>query len=117
MATVTLTTSVNNTTSGQLFSSSKTLGTTGADIDVRHTEIGTTEEEITISADVGDAAFVWIKNCDEDNYIQIGFATGVYNIRIPAGVSNLVSLDPATSSLFMKANTAACMVTMYFQEA
>jgi hypothetical protein len=54
--------------------------------------------------------FVWIQNLDLVNYVQLGFATGVYNIRLRAGGPPLLVELEASQTLYLKANTAACNV-------
>jgi hypothetical protein len=49
--------------------------------------------------------------------VQVGFATGAYNLRIKAGQSALLPIEPATASLFLLANTAACIVELAAYEA
>ena len=114
---LTLTTALANSTSGSKFSGATVLAATGSDVDHRFVSIGTSEVEITISTDIGDAGACWIKNCDSTNCVQVGFATTVYSLRIPPTVSVLLYLEPATASLFLKANSAACMVSLVVMEA
>ena len=75
------------------------------------------ETEWTIPTSVGNAGLLCIRNLDATNYVQVGFATGAYNLRIKAGQSALLPIEPATASLFLLANTAACIVELAAYEA
>jgi len=92
----------------------------GDAIDHRRLEIGTSEEEFTIAGDITGGAgpgWVWAKNHGPTNYVQIGFATAVYSIRLKAGQAMLLPLDPGVTSLFLKSNTAAVSVELLVYEA
>lgn len=54
---------------------------------------------------------------DATNFVEVGFATGVYPIKLLATQFALLPLAAATASLFLKADTAACNVLVYFHEA
>ena len=77
--------------------------------------IGTSEEEVALAA-LSTKGFVWMRNLDTTNYVEWGFATGVYGGRMRAGETagpfRLNSL-----SLFLRANTAACKVLIYALES
>ena len=94
-----------------------TVTTTGDNSWATKGSVATTEEEWTISAEVGNAGLCIIRNFDATNYVQVGFATTVYYLRIKAGQSAVIPLEPATASLFLKANTAACVVGVNVWEA
>jgi len=79
--------------------------------------IATIEAEWTIPTSIGNVGLVTIRNLDATNYVQVGFATGVYALRIKAGQTALLPLEPATASLFLLANTAACIVELAAYEA
>ena len=74
--------------------------------------IGTSEESIGTFGDVTTEGLCYIRNSDAANYVQIGFATGVYGIRLEAGEVAMFRMEPA-ASLFLKANTAACNVEVF----
>jgi hypothetical protein len=107
----------NSTTGGQAGSDSIAVTTTGNATWGQKGSVGTTEEEWTIGTEVGDAGYCVIRNYDATNYVQVGFATTVYNLRLKAGQSAVFPLEPATASLFLKANTAACVVQVEVVEA
>jgi len=94
-----------------------TVTTTGNSQWSQRGSVATTEEEWTISTEIVDAGQCVITNFDATNYVDVGFATGVYPLRIKAGGTDKLSLTPATASLFLKANTAACVVQVKVYEA
>lgn len=77
--------------------------------------IGTTEEEVAFS-ELGTKGYVMMQNLDTTNYVQWGFSTGVYGGRMKAGESAGPFRMDATS-IFLKANTAACKVLIKGYEA
>lgn len=109
---------ISNATRGT-FSGSRGFNVTtagdGADYEAK--SIGTGEVEWTLASGIGNAGVMVIKNTDATNYVQVGFATGVYALRIKAGQSALLPLEPATASIFLKADTAACVVEILVSEA
>ena len=71
-------------------------------------EVGTTEEALAQSADLGTPGYMLVKNLDSTNYVEIGSTTGVYDIKLKAGEVALYRHNSAT--VYAKANTAACKV-------
>lgn len=69
-------------------------------------KIGTSEETVS-TTDIGTLGYCWMKNLDDTNYIEVGFSTGVYGIRLEAGEVALFRLNPS-STIYAKANTAEC---------
>ena len=117
MSTLSVSASISDSTNGVSTSATKSVTTTGSALDVRILEIGTSEEEVTIATEIGDCGIAFIQNLDSTNYVEVGFLTTETQIKIPAGQFALIPLAPATASLFMKANTDACDVKVYFHEA
>ena len=68
-------------------------------------EIGTSEEEVAQGADLGTPGWVFAKNLDATNYVEIGSTTGVYDIKLKAGKWAWWFHNSAT--IYAKANTAA----------
>ena len=68
-------------------------------------EIGTTEESVSF----GDvtARWVYLRNLDTSNFIEVGFSAGVYGIKLLAGETALFPLK-TTATVYCKADTAAC---------
>lgn len=71
-------------------------------------DVGTTEETIGF----GDVTpgFVEFVNLDTTNYVEIGFSTGVYGIRLLAGGGPALIYVNTGATIYAKANTAACDV-------
>lgn len=100
-----------NSTAGTLTFDQATLGgpTPG------YLTIGTSEESQAFG-ELGTVGWVWMRNLDTTNYVQWGFATGVYGGRMEAGEpAGPFRLEPSTT-LYLKANTAACKVEIYCLE-
>ena len=77
--------------------------------------IGTTEESTTFT-DITTPGICYLKNLDTTNYVQWGRATGSYVGRLTANdIPACFRLDNGTTTLFLRANTAACkvLITVY----
>lgn len=68
--------------------------------------IGTSEETIP-TTEITTLGWAVFRNLDATNYIEIGFSTGVYGIRLEAGEVACFRLNPG-ATIYAKANTAAC---------
>ncbi len=77
--------------------------------------IATTEESIATFGDVTTEGWCYIRNLDATNYVQIGFSTAVYGIRLEAGEVAMFRCEPALT-LYLKSNTAACDVRVVVLE-
>ena len=77
--------------------------------------IGTTEEQLG-QGDVSTLGWLFLTNTDTTNYVQIGFSAGTYGIRIAAGQTMAIPLEPG-ATIYCKANTAACIVDYLITEA
>lgn len=71
-------------------------------------EVGTTEEELAQGADLGTPGYMFLKNLDSTNYVEVGSTTGVYDIKMKAKEIALYRHNSAT--VYAKANTSACKV-------
>jgi hypothetical protein len=69
--------------------------------------VGTSEEAV-VFGDVATPGYVYVRNLDATNYVQLGATTGVYTIKLMPGENALFRLSGTT--LFALANTAACNV-------
>ena len=117
MATIVQTLTISDSTTGLRDSVSKTVTTAGSGASLSAQSIGTSEVEYTVPAEIGNAGACKIVNMDATNYVEVGFATGSYPLKILPGTFCLMQIAPATASLFLKANTAACVVSIYIHEA
>lgn len=76
--------------------------------------IGTTEESEAFS-ELSTEGWCFMQNLDGTNYVEWGFSTGVYGGRLEAGEVALFRLNPSTT-LYLKADTAACKVAIFALE-
>lgn len=121
MASLKITTEINNTskklrTPGE--GKNYTVTTTGDNADFRSltvTESG--EVTLTFTTDIGNAGYVYLRNNDDTNFVQYGYATTVYNQRISAGSTAIFELNPTIASLYLRADTADCNVDCWILEA
>ena len=81
------------------------------------TSVGTAEETAGPSfGDIGTEGFCVIYNLDPTNYVQVGFATTVYGMRLRgASAPAMFFLEP-NATIYLKANTAACNVRVIVYE-
>jgi len=77
-------------------------------IDNRYHTIGTSEESITFT-DIGTVGWVHLYNADATNYVEVGFSTGVYGIKLKAADRAQFRLNTG-ATIYLKANTASCRV-------
>lgn len=70
--------------------------------------IGTSEETLSAGG-LSTEGWLFIRNLDTTNYVQLGFSTGVYGCRLEAGEFALFRTEPS-ADIYLKANTAACNV-------
>lgn len=71
--------------------------------------IGTSEEQFAM-VDVASARYIYVQNLDVTNFVQVGTAAGEYSIKLLPGDHAL--FPPNASALFLKADTAACKVSI-----
>ena len=68
--------------------------------------IATSEESLGQGADLGTPGYIFLKNLDSTNFVEIGSTTGVYDIKLLAGEVAIYRHNSAT--VFAKADTAIC---------
>lgn len=78
--------------------------------------IGTSEETLS-SGDLTNKGLLWIKNLDTTNYVELGFATGVYPILLEANGGWARFKTSTSATVYLKADTAACNVQYKWHEA
>ena len=74
--------------------------------------VATSEEAIPIGEVTAAGAFIWVKNLDDTNYIELRTATGASNdaVKVPAGKEVAFYWGSDVSAPYWIANTAACLV-------
>lgn len=99
---------INGELSFNLPATAKTFDQTTARAGTFTVDVGTSEETLS----TGDLAggFVSLVNLDATNYVEVGFATGVYPIKLRAESGPLLVELNGSPTIYLKANTAACKV-------
>ena len=93
------------------------LTQTGALVYDNTVSVGTSEETAGPSfGDIGTEGLCVIYNLDTTNYVQVGFATGVYGMRLHGASAPAIFFLEPNSTLYLKANTAACNVRIIVYE-
>ena len=77
--------------------------------------IGITEEGVSFN-DLTNEGWAIITNDDATNFVDIGFSTGVYGIRILAGEFAMMRMKPG-SVFYCLADTASCQLTFNVLDA
>ena len=86
----------------------------GTDMGSQTQVIGLTVEALDVPVDVTSPYKLLISNLDSTNYIELGFVSGTYTMRIPAGETLLLPYVSAT--LYLLANTAVVTIQATFCE-
>jgi len=86
----------------------------GVDMGSQTQLIGTTVEALSVPVDVASPYKLLISNLDNTNFVEMGFASGTYTMRIPAGETLLMPYVSAT--LYLKADTSAVTIQATFCE-
>ena len=86
----------------------------GTDMGSQTQVIGLTVEALDVPVDVTSPYKLLISNLDSTNYIELGFVSGTYTMRIPAGETLLMPYVSAT--LYLLANTSAVTIQATFCE-
>ena len=86
----------------------------GTDMESQTQIIGLTVEALDVPVDVTSPYKLLISNLDTTNYVEMGFVSGTYTMRIPAGETLLMPYVSAT--LYLLANTSSVTVQATFCE-
>lgn len=86
----------------------------GTDMGSQTQVVGLTVEALDVPVDVTSPYKLLISNLDSTNYIELGFVSGTYTMRIPAGETLLLPYVSAT--LYLLANTSAVTIQATFCE-
>jgi hypothetical protein len=84
--------------------------------------IDVTTSEVTVSFGSVTPGLIVLYNLDDTNFVEMGFATGVYPLQLPARLATNSKAAPAvftrqSGSLFLKADTATCKVLVLGYDA
>ena len=86
----------------------------GTDMGSQTQSIGTTVEALDVPVDVTAPYKLLIVNLDNTNFVEAGFVSGTYTMRIPAGETMLMPY--VTATLYLKADTSAVTIQATFCE-
>jgi len=92
----------------------KTATMVGTDLGSQTQVIGLTVESLDVPVDVSSPYKLLISNLDVTNYVELGFVSGTYTMRIPAGETLLLPYVSAT--LYLLANTSSVTIQATFCE-
>jgi hypothetical protein len=97
---------------------SDTIDMAGTDMGTVTQAIGTSNEALDTPDDVTGAGHVVIKNLDATNYVEIFSDNGNANLMSKLGPGEACSFrSVTTTSLYGRANTAACQIQLWMCEA
>jgi hypothetical protein len=71
-------------------------------------DVGTTEESIAFGDIV--PGFVRLTNLDPTNFVEVGFSTGVYGMRLSAVNGVCMFERKSGANVYVKSDTAACKI-------
>jgi hypothetical protein len=86
----------------------------GVDMGSQTQLIGLTVEALDVPVDVSSPYKLLISNLDSTNFVELGFVSGTYTMRIPAGETLLLPYVSAT--LYLKADTSSVTIQSTFCE-
>lgn len=93
---------------------------TGQIVFKRVASIATSETTITLTG-ITTPKVCYLYNLDGTNYVEAGTTSADYPIRLypyaNGGIPNLLTLNTSKTTLYLKANTAACKVLIAVYEA
>ena len=107
-ASLSLTGPVNASLSG-----SKSITQTGADYTVQSQSIGTSAEQLDFAGEIGTLGYLMVKNEDSTNFVELALDSGVSTqkfAKLRAG--EFIVFPPSTATLYAKADTSACVVSI-----
>jgi hypothetical protein len=84
--------------------------------------IDVTTSEVTVSFGSVTPGLVLVYNLDDTNFVEMGFATGVYPLQLPPRLATNSKAAPAvftrqSGTLYLKADTATCKVLVLGYDA
>ena len=94
----------------------KTSTMSGTDMGSQTQVIGTTVEALSVPVDVNAPYKLLVSNLDSTNFVDLGFVSGTYTMRIPAGETMLIPYVASGQTLYFRADTAAVTVQATFCE-
>lgn len=92
----------------------KAITCTGGDVTHGTQSIGTSEEAVTVCADVGTYGYVLVRNLDSTNYVELTTIASQLTMKLKAGEFAL--FRAAADAFRAKANTAAVTIEYWVFE-
>ena len=72
--------------------------------------IGTVEETIVLDTDFVDPGLLYLRNDDADNYVDIGYSTGVYPNRLYPYEQAVLPLTLTQDTVYLRADTGSVLM-------
>lgn len=98
-------TNATNRTASRTYSGSIT--TSGAIYDQGIQAIGTSDESVSIRSDIATLGYIYARNLDSTNYVELGYTSGTYFAKLKAGQACIFPAGSGLTTLHAKANTAS----------
>lgn len=117
MSSMIIAATLNDTTNSINKSKQVSVTTTGENVDHRIVPVTTSEYEFTIDAGIGSPGYCFVRNCDSTNFVNLGFATETYSMKLLAGDVAVFPLVATQDVLYLIADTATCNVEIFVHEA
>lgn len=97
---------------------SKLFDMSGDDMGSGTQDIGTSDEQLVIPADITTARKLLIENLNATNYVELSYTTGGgFSAAIRIDANDFAFFRPTSLTIYLKANTAACRVQWSIVEA
>lgn len=94
-------------------SASVSASQVGADFTQQSQVVGTSAEQLAIGGDVGTLGYLMVKNNDPTNFVELALDSAVSTqIFAKLRPGEFCLLPPATGTLYAKADTAPCSVSV-----
>lgn len=69
--------------------------------------IGTSDETVSIGSDISSLGYIYVRNLDATNYVELGYTSGTYFAKLKAGEACIFRAGSGLTTLHAKANTGA----------
>lgn len=85
---------------------SGTITCSGNEYMIATQAIGTSDESVSINSDIATLGFIYVRNLDSTNYVELGYTSGTYFAKLKAGEACVFRAGSGLTTLHAKANTA-----------
>jgi hypothetical protein len=104
-------TNATNRTVSRSFTGSVTCS--GAQYQIATQAIGTSDESVAINSDISSLGYIYVRNLDGTNYVELGYTSGTYFGKLKAGEACVFRAGAGLTTLHAKANTATCDIEYF----